>query len=218
MGTITCIGFVAMSGRQERTESSVSEADFSPLVEVRNLPEMEYSASGETSETLHLEKEKDESEDGDEVFNQEKEKTIESQEKRTERKRTTSGGRSIRFPCGVCGLGVGVGGVVCGACCLWIHNGKTKKCAGLEGKDEANSDTFRCPKCIESDQKVNAHLRKETLVQYNVMAKSSKKRTIQDSSPKNDEIGKNKKQKNKKLICILYQKDTHGYAMSVRRS
>merc|ERR1711913_142075 len=79
-----------------------------------------------------------------------------------------------------------------------MGNGKTKKCAGLEGKDEANSDTFRCPKCIESDQKVNAHLRKQTLVQYNVMAKSSKKRTIQDSSPKNDETGsisKNKKQK-----------------------
>ena len=187
-----------MSGRQERTESCVSEADFSPLEEVRNLPEMEYSASGETPETLNLEKEKDESEDGNEVFNQDQEKTIEPQEKRTERKRTTSGGRSIRFPCGVCGLGVGVGGVVCGACCLWIHNGKTKKCAGLEGKDEANSDTFRCPKCIESDQKVNAHLRKQTLDQYNIMAKSSKKRTIQDSSPKKDEMGnmsKNKKQK-----------------------
>merc|ERR1711913_99806 len=107
MGTTTCIGFVAMSGRQERMESCVSEADFSPLEEVRNLPEMEYSASGETPETLHLENEKDESEDGDEVFSQDK-------EKRTERKRTTSGGRSIRFPCGVCG-----------ACCLWIHNGKT---------------------------------------------------------------------------------------------
>merc|ERR1711874_29942 len=167
-----------------------SEADFSKLEEVRNMSEMEYSASGETPETIHLENEKDESEDGnDEVFNQDKEKTIESQEKRTK-----TGGRSIRFPCGVCGLGVGVGGVVCGACCLWIHNGKTKKCAGLEGKDEANTDTFRCPKCIESDQKVNALLRKQTLDQYNIMARSSKKRTIQDSSPKNDEIGKNKKQ------------------------
>ena len=202
--TITCIGFVAMSGRQERTESCVSEADFSPLEEVRNLPEMEYSASGETPETLHLENEKDESEDGDEVFNQDKEKTIESQEKRTERKRTTSGGRSIRFPCGVCGLGVGVGGVVCGACCLWIHNGKTKKCAGLESKDEVNADTFRCTKCIESDRRINVHLRKQMLDQYTeTMAKSSKirernnsiKRTIQDSSPKKGEIGNMSKKK-----------------------
>ena len=198
-----------MSGRQERMESCASETDFSPLAEVRNMSEMEYPPSGETPEIIHLENEKDESEDGnDEVFNQDKEKTMESREKRTERKRTTSGvgGRSIRFPCGVCGLGVGVGGVVCGACCLWIHNGKTKKCAGLEGKDEANTDTFRCPKCTESDRKVNAQLRKQTLDQHNIMAKSSKirernqsiKRTIQDSSPKKDEIGnmsKNKKQK-----------------------
>merc|ERR1711874_411850 len=115
-------------------ESCVSEADFSPLEEVRNLSEMEYSASGETPETIHLENEKDESEDGDEVFYQDKEKTMESQEKRTERKRTTSGGRSIRFPCGVCGLGVGVGGVMCGACCLWIHNGKTKKMCWTGGQ------------------------------------------------------------------------------------
>merc|ERR1711874_633586 len=135
-----------------RTELCVSSAsDFSPLAEVRNMSEMEYSPSEETPDTqnvdktrktIHLINEKDEDEDGeDEVFNLDKENTIESQEKRTERKRTTSGvgGRSIKFPCGVCGLGSGSSGSR--ACCLWIHNGKTKKCAGLEGKDEANTDT-----------------------------------------------------------------------------
>ena len=85
-----------MSGRQERTESCVSETDFSPLVEVRNMSEMEYSPSEETPDTqnvdkirktIHLVNEKDEGEDGeDEVFNLDKEKTIESQGKGTERK------------------------------------------------------------------------------------------------------------------------------------
>ena len=101
---------------------------------------------------------------------------------------------------------MGTAGIICGACCLWIHNGKTKKCAGLDGKDETNADTFRCTKCIESDRKINVHLRKQMLDYTKKMASSSKsrernnsiKRTIQDSSPKKDEIGnlsKNKRQK-----------------------
>merc|ERR1711874_961144 len=31
-------------------------------------------------------------------------------------------------------------------------------------------------------------------------------------------MGAKATKKNKKLICILYQRDTHGYAMSVRRN
>ena len=132
-------------------------------------------------------------------------KKIQQNHKKKEQKRTSGvGGRSIKFPCGVCGLGVGAAGVVCGACCLWIHNGKTKKCAGLESKDEVNADTFRCTKCIESDRRINVHLRKQMLDQYTeTMARSSKirernnsiKRTIQDSSPKKGEIGNMSKKK-----------------------
>merc|ERR1711913_149916 len=112
----------------------------------------------------------------DEVFNLDKENIIESQEKRTERKRTISGvgGRIIKFPCGVCGLGVGTAGIICGACCLWIHNGKTMKYTGLESKDEVNADTFRCTKCIESDRRINVYLRKQMLDQYTeTMARGS---------------------------------------------
>ena len=58
---------------------------------------------------------------------------------------------------------MGTTGIICGACCLWIHNGKIKKCAGLDGKDKINADTFRCPKCIESDCEINLHLRNEIL-------------------------------------------------------
>merc|ERR1711874_100215 len=135
---------------------------------------------------------------GDEVFNQEKEKNNRITRKKNRKEKNNIRRKKYKVPLWSVRTWSRSWRVVCGACCLWIHNGKTKKCAGLEGKDEANSDTFRCPKCIESDQKVNAHLRKQTLDQYNIMAKSSKKRTIQDSSPKKDEIGnmsKNKKQK-----------------------
>ena len=164
-------------------DSGASLSEFSPLVDVlenapvgggvsggvsglgkdgENSGEISNGAFRESRKNTHLANDKDEDEDGeDEVFNPEKENIIESQE-RTERKRTISGtgGRSIKFPCGVCGLGVGTAGIMCGACCLWIHNGKTRKCAGLEGKDDTNADTFRCTKCVESDRIINVHLRK----------------------------------------------------------
>ena len=150
-------------------ESCSSLSEFSPLLNVfenpsaggevsevmsvlrkdgENSSEVSDGTSQESRRNIHLANDKDE----DGVFNSEKENKIESQEKRTERKRTTSGvgRRNIKFPCGVCSLGVGTSGIICGACCLWIHNGKTKKCAGPNEEDETHADTFRCPKCIET--------------------------------------------------------------------
>ena len=113
-------------------DSGASLSEFSPLVDVlenapvgggvlggvsglgkdgENSGEISNGAFRESRKNTHLANDKDEDEDGeDEVFNPEKENIIESQEKRTERKRTISGtgGRSIKFPCGVCGLGVGL--------------------------------------------------------------------------------------------------------------
>merc|ERR1711874_85047 len=102
-----------------------------------------------------------------------------------------------------CSLGVGASGIICGACCLWIHNGKSKKCAGLSGKDENQADTFKCPKCIENDREINLKLRDEILIYSKNMARDGRckegnnsnsinrtKRTLQDPSPKKDEMGK----------------------------
>merc|ERR1711874_859374 len=165
-------------------------------------------------------------EDGeDDVFNSEKESEIESQEKRTvkiARKRTSkritpgAGRRNVRFPCGVCSLGVGASRIICGACCLWIHNGKSKKCAGLSEKDENQADTFRCPKCLESDREINLQLRNEFLVYSKNMARDCKskegnnsinrtKRTLQDPSPKKDEMGNLSANKRQKVDTVHMQ-------------
>ena len=126
----------------------------------------------------------------------------------------TSG--EAKFPCGVCNLGVGASGILCGACCLWIHNGKIKKCAGLNGTDENQTDTFRCSKCVENDRELDLQLRNETLAlskntekdcrgkESNNSNKSSK-RTLVDSSPKKDERGDLSTNKKQKLNTELIQ-------------
>src|SRR5664279_4109354 len=38
--------------------------------------------------------------------------------------------RSGKFPCGVCGKGVGTNSIQCTSCMSWIHN----KCSGVEGR------------------------------------------------------------------------------------
>ena len=100
----------------------------------------------------------------DEVFSSEKENEneMESQERRTvkiTRKRRAPGPgpdkKGPKFPCGICEEGVGSPGIVCCACGSWIHNGKVKQCAGLNGKVVTHADTFRCPKCLESNREIN---------------------------------------------------------------
>ena len=69
----------------------------------------------------------------------------------------------VKFPCGVCSSGVGSSGVLCGACHMWVHNGKTKRCATLSGWDENQSEAFRCLMCVENGRKIDLQLRSETL-------------------------------------------------------
>ena len=176
-------------------------------------------APQEAERNIHLANNKDEE---DEVFGSEKENKMESQEKRTTkirtRKRITPGAgrKNAKFPCGVCNAGVGTSGIMCCACCLWIHNGKTRQCAGLSGKDVTQADTFRCPKCLESNLEINLELRnKRVALSKKNMARDGKskegknsknsnnsinrtKRSLQDPSPEKDEMGnlsKNKRQR-----------------------
>ena len=95
---------------------------------------------------------------------------------------------------------MGYPGVICGACGLWIHNGKIKNCTGLNGKEDIQVDTFRCPKCIKSNRKTNLKLRDKTLAFFLDSSKNCKskeggygnagtKRTFQDRSPKGVDMG-----------------------------
>ena len=156
-------------------DSCSSQSDFVPLVNVLENPSDVGEAPGvmsmlgdgapqEPERNIHLANNKDEDEE-DEVFGSERE--MESQEKRTARIRTRkrmipgAGRKNVKFPCGVCGAGVGTSGIMCCACCLWIHNGKIKQCAGLSGRDVTQADTFRCPKCLECNLEINLELRNE---------------------------------------------------------
>ena len=49
--------------------------------------------------------------------------------------------RSGRYPCGVCGRGVGVNSVLCVSCSLWCH----KRCSGLQSV--VGAVDFVCPTC-----------------------------------------------------------------------
>ena len=123
----------------------------------------------------------------------------------------------VKFPCGVCSSGVGSSGVLCGACHMWVHNGKTKRCATLSGWDENQTEAFRCSKCVENGRKIDLQLRSETSTlskntgkdceseesDNNKNSKNSKnginrtKRILTDPSPKKDNMGNpiaNKKQ------------------------
>ena len=123
-------------------DSCSSQSDFVPLVNVLENPSDVGEAPGvmsmlgdgapqEAERNIHLANNKDEDEE-DEVFGSGKEDEMKSQEKRTARIRTRkritpgAGRKNAKFPCGVCNAGVGTSGIICCACCLWIHNGKTK--------------------------------------------------------------------------------------------
>src|SRR5664279_5503113 len=54
--------------------------------------------------------------------------------------------RSGKFPCGVCGKGVGTNSIQCTSCMNWI----LKKCSGVEGRLQVVVD-FHCRKCADCD-------------------------------------------------------------------
>ena len=82
-------------------------------------------------------------------------------------------GRSPTSPCGVCGKGVGAGGIWCEGCSMWLHNGRIQKCSGLGNTDVYNSTTYRCPTCIGNRN--NKNTQKGEI-------KPNKKRTNEDAN------------------------------------
>jgi hypothetical protein len=64
--------------------------------------------------------------------------------------------KSGRWPCGVCGKGVGGNSIECGQCKNWIH----KRCSKIKGKIESNAN-FKCAVCIGGrDKPVESGCRK----------------------------------------------------------
>ena len=49
-----------------------------------------------------------------------------------------------RYPCGVCGRGVGSNSIKCTSCDAWVH----KRCSGITGK-LMHVDGYRCKRCID---------------------------------------------------------------------
>jgi hypothetical protein len=50
---------------------------------------------------------------------------------------------SGKYPCAICGKGVGSSSIQCGDCKKWVH----KKCSGVKGKLKEDSG-YRCAKCV----------------------------------------------------------------------
>jgi hypothetical protein len=50
---------------------------------------------------------------------------------------------SGKYPCGICGKGVGRNSIQCGGCKKWIH----KKCSGVKGMLKEDQG-YRCGKCV----------------------------------------------------------------------
>lgn len=71
--------------------------------------------------------------------------------------------KSVSFPCGVCGLGVGSNSIFCSVCAKWIHN----KCTGVD-KDVENFTAkeirkFSCTKCRGKDKNMQTKVIEERL-------------------------------------------------------
>ena len=62
-----------------------------------------------------------------------------------------SGQPSGKWPCGVCGKGVGQNSILCTQCNKWIH----KKCSGVKGSLES-CKKFQCGKCLHKVASVEA--------------------------------------------------------------
>ena len=51
-----------------------------------------------------------------------------------------------KYPCGVCGKGVGSNSIRCNSCSAWVH----KKCSGIAGKLK-HADGYRCRRCVDGN-------------------------------------------------------------------
>jgi len=51
--------------------------------------------------------------------------------------------KAVRWPCGVCGIGVGSNSIQCTSCHKWVH----KKCSGIKGSMYKVMKSFICRGC-----------------------------------------------------------------------
>lgn len=61
---------------------------------------------------------------------------------------------SGKFPCGVCGKGVGSNSLQCLTCKKWVH----RKCSRIKGSLQAASATFSCSKCLTTAHAPATHV------------------------------------------------------------
>jgi len=54
--------------------------------------------------------------------------------------------KAVRWPCGVCGRGVGNNSIQCASCQKWV----CKKCSGIKGSMYKVMKTFICTGCLNS--------------------------------------------------------------------
>jgi hypothetical protein len=62
--------------------------------------------------------------------------------------------KSIKFPCGVCGSGVGANSIQCTSCLKWVH----KRCSGIKGRLQSvdgSVDGFVCKSCTTPMEPAN---------------------------------------------------------------
>jgi len=52
--------------------------------------------------------------------------------------------KAVRWPCGVCGRGVGNNSIQCASCQKWVHS----KCSGIKGNIYKVMKTFICRGCV----------------------------------------------------------------------
>ena len=52
--------------------------------------------------------------------------------------------KAVRWPCGVCGRGVGNNSIQCTSCQKWVH----RKCSGTKGSMYKVMKTFVCSSCM----------------------------------------------------------------------
>ena len=70
--------------------------------------------------------------------------------------------KSGKFPCGVCGKGVGANSIECTSCTAWTH----KKCSGVKGRLQDVVD-FKCSRCIGGFTKSQVEKIKEVEIGVN---------------------------------------------------
>jgi len=60
--------------------------------------------------------------------------------------------KSGKWPCGVCGKGVGTNSIRCTNCQCWIH----RKCSGLKGRLSSYEATFTCKACVQGQVSISS--------------------------------------------------------------